>query len=731
MATLLLGAVGTVLGGPIGGAIGALAGRQVDNLVFGSSRVKGPRLKDLEVTTSSYGSAIPRHFGRMRVPGTIIWATDLVEHADTSGSKQGPSITTYTYSISMAVALSSRPIQAIGRIWADGKLLRGEDGLLKVGGAMRVHDGHADQAPDPLILSAEGAQRCAAHRGLAYVVFEDLDLAEFYNRIPSLTFEVVADDAFDLAGAMSEIVAGSDVTIDETAIAGWTCETSAADTLELLTPLWPLDVDTGGGRIVIRAVDDAQTVLSLPEPAIPVDDGEFGARSGFVRRRASSEAVLPEALRYYDLDRDYLPGVQRAAVRTRPGNPVTLDLPAAMEAGAAKAIIERTGHRIDWSRDRITWRIAELMPEVGPGRAVSLPGVPGTWRIESWEWREGGVELSLSRRVPLAASDALAGPADPGRATVQPDLPPGETRLAAFELPFDGSGSADTPQTFAAVSSPARHWSGAALYAEEGDGELRPLGPSGRTRSVIGTSETVLRPAAPTVFDRGSSLLVRLVAPDLQLTSASLRDLSLGANLALAGSEIIQFARAESLGEGLWRLSGFLRGRAGTEAAILSHDVGEGFVLLDRRPRVLDATVLGTRPDIRVVAVGIADPEPVIAPVLLRGIARRPLSPVHGRATLLEDGRLRLEWTRRARGAWTWQDSLDVPLREELESYAVSFGPPESPAASWTVGENRLEINAARLADLAALAPGGGFEVRQIGTGALSLPLSLGPLPAT
>jgi hypothetical protein len=89
MATLVFSALGTVLGGPIGGAIGALIGRQVDTALIGSPSREGPRLKELTATTSSYGSPLPRHFGQMRVGGSIIWATDLVEHRQTQGGR-GP-----------------------------------------------------------------------------------------------------------------------------------------------------------------------------------------------------------------------------------------------------------------------------------------------------------------------------------------------------------------------------------------------------------------------------------------------------------------------------------------------------------------------------------------------------------------------------------------------------------------------------------------------------------------
>ncbi len=80
MATLVLTALGTAVGGPIGGAIGGVLGNMVDRRVLGTTR-EGPRLTELAVQTSSYGSAIPQLFGTMRVAGTVIWATDLRESA--------------------------------------------------------------------------------------------------------------------------------------------------------------------------------------------------------------------------------------------------------------------------------------------------------------------------------------------------------------------------------------------------------------------------------------------------------------------------------------------------------------------------------------------------------------------------------------------------------------------------------------------------------------------------
>ncbi|WP_109355069.1 hypothetical protein [Sphingorhabdus sp. EL138] len=219
MATLVLTAVGTAVGGPVGGALGAFLGQQVDqNILFKPKGREGPRLQELAVQTSSYGTQIPRIYGKMRVAGTVIWATDLKEASESNGGGKGrPSSTTYSYSACLAVALSSREIKDIGRIWADGKIFRGSAGDFKTETGFRFVQGHEDQVVDGLIASAEAAGGTPAYRGMALAVFEDMDLTEYGNRIPSLTFEVIADDGTVSLGTIINDVSGDrvDASIDE------------------------------------------------------------------------------------------------------------------------------------------------------------------------------------------------------------------------------------------------------------------------------------------------------------------------------------------------------------------------------------------------------------------------------------------------------------------------------------------------------------------------------------
>jgi len=195
MATLLLQAAGTFLGGflgPIGAivgrAAGALAGYALDRaLISGTQRVEGPRLASARPFTAEEGAPLPRLYGTARLGGTMIWATRFEEARTTrrQGFKGGPKTTEYSYFANVAFALCEGEIAGIRRVWADGRELD------TTGIEMRVHRGGEDQAPDPLIEARQGAGNAPAYRGTATVVFERFALAAYGNRIPQFQFEVM------------------------------------------------------------------------------------------------------------------------------------------------------------------------------------------------------------------------------------------------------------------------------------------------------------------------------------------------------------------------------------------------------------------------------------------------------------------------------------------------------------------------------------------------------------
>lgn len=723
MATLVFSALGTLVGGPVGGAIGALLGQQADRAIIGSPTREGPRLTELAVSSSSYGQPIARLFGATRAAGTILWATDLQESSETAGGGKGqPETRQYSYSISLAVAVSSRPIERVGRIWADGNLLRGEAGDLKTGGILRVHLGHADQAADPLLAAALGAQ-CPAHRGLAYVVFEDLQLADFGNRIPALSFEVFADGAGEaLVPALAEAAAvpvASQPVPQAAAIAGFAHESGQlAQVLDLLGQAVPLAATTGGAGLALGPDDLTGAPAVLPE-AVAWPDGEFGVRTG--TRRARGDARGPGALRYYDSGRDYQPGLQRVTGRARFAGERSLELPATLTANGARALIDAIRRRESAALERMQVRIASLDPAIAPGAVVSVPGA-GAWRVAAWEWRRGGVELDLLR---LESAAAAVGPGDAGNPWRPADRLAAATHLDAFELPWDGAGAPDIERVHAALGAGSGRWSGAALYVERA-GALLPVGTVPAVRAVLGQLEQPLAGSPALMFEPEASLEVLCDDPNAAFASADGGALASGANRLLVGEEIAQFMQAVPLGAGRWRLAGLLRGRGASEAeARAGHAAGTRVCLLDDRLHLVDGAAFDPATE-RLAAIGGADPAPVYAAVRAPGRARRPLAPVHPVASLAPGGGLTLEWTRRARGAWAWRDGVDVPLVEEVERYEVGAGAADGPLALWPVAAPALMLAAG---DLALLPAGTQLWVRQIGSHARSRELPLYRLP--
>ena len=674
MATVVLTAVGTAIGGPVGAAIGGLIGNMVDHAVlFRPKGREGTRLSDLQVQTSSYGTQIPKLFGTMRVAGTVIWATDLKESSSRSGGGKGrASVTSYSYSASFAVALSARPVGRIGRIWADGNLLRGEAGDFKTElSAFRLYDGTEEQAVDPLIASAQGVERTPAHRGIAYALFEDLALADYGNRIPSLTFEVEADDGpvsvGAMAGALSDGRMGGE---SDVMLAGYAA--GGADLGEAVAALVEAH-----GLALVRGEDGLSLRAAGTEPEGGVDRRLLlrrvnGEEVDPLERTGGSAEQVPVALsvRHHDAARDYQAGVQRV---TRPGPgriEAGIDLPAAMSADEARTLaVARIGAA--WTgRARMNLRCGWPALTLAPGAVVTVEGVAGLWRMEEREWEHMAVRLAL-RRVPGSGGPPPAG-ASSGTIVRQVDAPHGPTSLMLADLPSLGDGAASAPVVVAAASG-GTGWRSAALFILGESGEATPVGRSAG-RAVLGMADAALAPGSVMLVDHHHSLTVTLLATDMALSGTDEAGLAQGRNLCLVGRELIQFGAAERMADGCYRLTELRRGLRGTEWAMDGHEAGEPFLLIeaDRLTEPFQGVGIAEAGSVvRLRAVGLGDAEPVEAMLTVSGDALVPPAPVHVTARDDGAGGWRIGWTRRSRAGWRWLSGGDVPLGEETERYAV------------------------------------------------------------
>ncbi|WP_333570815.1 phage tail protein [Sphingomonas sp.] len=712
MATVVLTVAGGLIGGPFGASLGGLVGNAIDHqLLFRQGPREGARLADLRVQTSSYGTTIPQLFGTMRVAGCVIWATDLIEHRATEGGGKGrPSTTAYSYTASFAVALSTRPILDVRRIWADGQLLRGAAGDFKIRTGFRLHTGKEDQPVDPLIAAIEGPAQAPAHRGTAYVVFEDLELASFGNRIPQLSFEVIADAAPVSAGAVMEAVSGMAAEGLNTPLAGFSAQEATRTTLDALCAATGAWVHSDGAGMRLQAG---------PGPARAMSDGGVGARARPAGRGVRAIAAADGAPRrlsigYYDPARDYQAGVQQAS---RPGTgtrETRIDLPAVLDARSAKAMAAGALARTDLARERRTLTLGWDALALAPGARITIDGTPGQWRVDRWSLENMVVKLEC---VPIAEAP-LDVPASAGRAAAAPDEQRGSTILMPFELPPLDDVPMTTPSIVVAAAGSAAGWRRAALLASLDQGASWT--PAGETAypAILGMVTLPPAPARAALIDQASFAEITLARPDMALANADPAALDAGANLAMLGDELLQFGRAESLGGMRWRLSHLWRGRRGTEAAIGTQRPGDRFVLVTRDT----LKPLDLRPSfgtvVQLLAQGPSDPiDPAPAEALATGISLLPPSPAQLRATRSGD-ETQLRWVRRSRTGWTWRDGVDVPLGEESERYQVEISSAAATRIS-TVEVPELVLSAA---DRAA---GVTVRVRQVGTHGLSVAAQL------
>lgn len=212
--SLVLGVVGAAVGSMFFGmtSLGWAVGSSLGNVFFAEKlpdiNQQAPRLSDLKIQTSTYGTIIPDLYGTYRISGNIIYSSGIREtqhqEEQESGNKGGGgqkiTQTTFTYSVDCtAIALCKGKTKAVRRIWADGVLVydistTNNSIVDDLGADFTFYDGSETQMPDSTIESILGVGETPAYRGISYIVLKDLDLSKYNNRMPNFTFEVIRTD---------------------------------------------------------------------------------------------------------------------------------------------------------------------------------------------------------------------------------------------------------------------------------------------------------------------------------------------------------------------------------------------------------------------------------------------------------------------------------------------------------------------------------------------------------
>lgn len=718
MATLVLTAVGSAIGGPLGSAIGAFVGQQIDRALIGNGpRREGPRLKELEVQTSSYGTAIPAIYGSMRVAGTVIWASDLIEKRSVAGgSKSQPGTATYSYSVNLAVAFSSKPIARVGRIWADGNLLQGAAGDLKFDTKLRIYDGQNDQPLDPLLASSEAPGLAPAHRGLAYAVFEGLQLAEFGNRIPSLTFEVLERESAVPVHEIFNDISGNVISgTTSELIGGYAVQ--GRDALASIAPLAEIF------PLVLRPMDDGLEVVgwfNRPTP-IPLGPAVIGLNGKSIEqpamiRNAKSDEGASISLRYFERERDYQAGLQRYGAGPIGRFETQFELPACLDTGQAQRLAALNWRQQNRSKLKsVTTVPFQAIPLTSAANIASPPN-----KITEIEYFRGCVRVSSLGWVSSDSTPSANG--DPGRDVSAPDLTVGETLLHLIDLPVVSEPLPTQPLIGVIAAGTGQGWRKAALAFHDGSA-LRELGRTAPP-GVIGWLQDPISTHEAHFIDHSNSFRVRVHHDAMDLPPGYGDPLHPDAPLVHIAGEFIKYGDCTQTGPLEFRLSNLVRGCFGSET--LAKPVGASLCVLNKES-IAQFGNLGLTFERSALfeAHGIGDASPVLAALSAVGRAIQPLPPCHLSVKFDQVQGISINWIRRSRLDTGWRDYADLPFDETESFFEVKLERGQQILAIYEAGAEWLEIPEA-VVTAWGLSAGDSVNVsvRQRGANALSAPTS-------
>lgn len=735
MAELILGGVGAAVGSVIPG-VGWMTGFQI-GVTLGSLLFppEGPKLErgrvdEIRLQGAQQGSPIPIVYGRNRTAGTIIWATGLIETSSTStsggkGGGGGVTTTEYSYATSLAILVCEGTITKIRRIWANEEVIYD----WRTGGSptyanfldsskVRVYLGNQTTA-DAAIEADKGVGNVPAHKGMVYVVFEDLPLAEFGNQIPNFTFEVESAHA-NLKIALEDLASRiglSSTDYDFSAVVGYPtrgmligARTEAGRVMEAFAKANFFEIVESEGKIksVIR---NGNSVLTIPSDDVGAAEYGDTETARYVETTRAEETELPRefVVAYQSEAIDFLQWTQTARRTVRwSENQEQVSFPMSLADAYARYLADAFLMERWASRSRHKFTLSYEYIKLDPGDVVTIPDEGGGTRAV----RITEMSMGLLAQIEVQAVD------DDPVIYVDPGLPasvptgggagvggPNAADLLVFETnaPFDNL--ADDCQIGSVAGRSAAGWKGGDAQIDpviqgNGWGTSRTIAEFGSSCQfgystndafgVLGNSTPANRGLGDVPYDLDVTNTVRVTMTNGTLSSCTYDEMiQEGRNLALLGDEIIQFQTATLVSGSTYTLSNLLRYRRGTDYFLwesffgnwFGHAQGERFVLFNSKVKnfAYDSGGIGNVHNFRLIENGkdySGGLPSYTEPLTLAGLSRKPYGPCDLKYTGDRSGGsadLNFYWTRRVRKKGDLYNYQEAPLDESTEEYQIEI----------------------------------------------------------
>lgn len=712
---------------------------------------EGPRLDDLTFPKSDWGQQIPRVWGRMRLGGNVIWATDLEENRRVTklgkgGGKGGGGFgknAQYEYTANLAVLLCQGPQAGVSRIWINRELKYDvspeatDDSLSRsidwANDFLAVYLGTPTQPRDALIESRMGTNATPAYRHRVYLVFEDIP-AEGNIQIEAEVYSACSTSGGRLtpqAVPLSQIVQALTLEADllpeqfETTdlntvqVDGFFIQ-SPAPTREAISQLMQAyffdAIETGRG--VRYQLKNRPTVENIAMPLDRLACYQYGDTRprNFRDKQTDSGQLLKElSLTFLNPENNYERDVVRQFRQNSPNSDSrSIDLPIVLPKATAQAICDRYLFEQWIARRSIAFTCGPRYLGVEPGDLLSLDPYGNGPEIMQVNTRTDGANFVTELEAkPYANSFPILGGLGGNGRSLEVSAP-GIVTIAPLDIPLLKDTDPDYGLTIVARGQRFR---GCDIYLSRDNGVSYRFARRIFAETVQGVTLTpLLGTNAPlNQTDTISTVDVRVYAGELE--SVSEERFLAGENFCLIGNELIWFRTATLISANTYRLQGLRRGRRGTDRFRFGHVTNERFVLLNNyySQIQLQPADFGKTLHFKALADGQALTEVSSVSLNYQAVTQRTYSPQAITATKNPTtGDISIGWSRRDRRAGEREDYNFLPLSESQESYQLTVR--STSAAVRTVTQattNYIYTQAQQIADFGSARGAFTVEVRQ------------------
>lgn len=298
-------------------------------------------------------------------------------------------------------------------------------------------------------------------------------------------------------------------------------------------------------------------------------------------------------------------------------------------------------------------------------------------------------------------------------------LPLPYTLLLLLDIPLLRDAD-DTPGIYVAVKGSNDQWRTADVFDSTDSVNYTYL-ETVTGEAVFGTCVGALQDwTGGTVLDEFSSVVVNVDRGTLSSITYDEMLLNVSVNVAVIGDELVQYRTATLVSEGVYKLTGLLRGRRGTEWAMVDHVAGERFAALGTvgmRFRSLQASDLTRDRYFKAASGGQQLSAAIPRETTPVGVNLEPFSPV-GLAANRDDPTVTvLSWIRRTRLSTRVGGPLApvIPLGEATEEYLLEIFDGTTIVRTVTTTEPEFEYtDAMQTADFGSMQFPITFRVRQV-----------------